>query len=59
MAASQCACEVLVLFMRGLYGDMGNDLSKPTTIYVDNSGAIPVLYSLLGITAAVSGRATF
>jgi hypothetical protein len=38
MAALQCACEIL--FMRGLYADMGNDISKPTILYVDNSGAV-------------------
>ena len=38
MAASQCACEII--FMRGLYGEMGNDISKPTILYVDNSGAV-------------------
>ena len=26
--------------MRGLYADMGNDISKPTVLYVDNSGAV-------------------
>ena len=38
MAASQCACEVM--FIRNLYGEMGGDISKPTVIYVDNSGAV-------------------
>ena len=38
MAASQCACEVM--FIRGLYAEMGGDISKPTVIYVDNSGAV-------------------
>ena len=38
MAASQAAAELL--YVRGLLGEMGLDVSKPTTLYVDNSGAI-------------------
>ena len=38
MAASQCAFEIL--YYRGLLEEMGVDMSEPTTLYVDNSGAI-------------------
>ena len=38
MAASQAACEIL--YIRGLLAEMGADISAPTTLYVDNAGAI-------------------
>lgn len=38
MAASQAACEIL--YIRGLLDEMGVDMSAPTTLYVDNSGAV-------------------
>jgi len=28
------------MFIRNLYAEMGGDISKPTVIYVDNSGAV-------------------
>ena len=38
MAASQGAAEVL--YIRGLLLEMGVDIDEPTTVYVDNSGAV-------------------
>ena len=38
MAASTCALEIL--YYRGLLSEMGVDVSEPTILYVDNSGAI-------------------
>ena len=38
MAASQAAAELL--YIRGLLTEMGVDLGGPTTLYVDNSGAV-------------------
>ena len=38
MAASQGAAEVM--YIRGLLLEMGVDITAPTTVYVDNSGAV-------------------
>ena len=38
MAASQAAAEVL--YIRGLLTEMGGNLDGPTTLYIDNSGAV-------------------
>jgi len=38
MAASQAACEIM--YFRGLLSEMGEDMSKPTVLYVDNQGAV-------------------
>ena len=40
MAASLTACEVI--FHRGLLAEMGLDMSEPTTIWVDNMGAVEI-----------------
>jgi len=38
IAASTCACEIM--YVRKLLEEMGFDMSQPTTLYVDNSGAV-------------------
>ena len=38
MAASQAGAEII--YFRGLLREMGADMSEPTVLYVDNSGAI-------------------
>ena len=38
MAASTAACEIM--YYRGLLAEMGVDMSKPTVLKVDNSGAV-------------------
>ena len=40
MAASLTTCEVI--FHRGLLTEMGLDMSEPTTIWVDNMGAVEI-----------------
>ena len=38
MAASVAGAEIM--FMRGLLSEMGYDMTQPTTLWVDNSGAV-------------------
>ena len=38
MAASLGAAEAM--YMRGLLAEMGSDMSEPTVVWVDNSGAV-------------------
>ena len=44
MAASQAAAELL--YVRGLLREMGHKMDTPTTLYVDNSGAVALTKDL-------------